>query len=280
MPCHTSPGLGICGVETMSSSDAIAELRVLPARELADQPPAEDAPPPLAAARKAVPLLWLGLFDFEECEVRPGERGELFLAVTPVAQALARAETLARALPEKEPALAPQARLLAGELRKRSPGHFLALYPTEIFASLRPELGRLYLQRLFGICEVWEKIRQGLGWPEARKLFDRLGPDLGNALAEEPRLLSYYLLGNLAEQYDPLEQARVREGQAQRDQEPEALAAGEHGLLLGRFAGRWKLMSSGTDQDLTAIWGEGGTTFLVGRRGTVLRLRRGGCTSM
>jgi hypothetical protein len=262
------------------SNENTAALRIVSERSLASVPADDSAPPAVATARKAVPLLWLGLFDFDEAEVRSTDTGDVFLGVTGVGQAIARAEALAKALPDKDPPLAGQARLVARQLSRHAPTRFLSLFPTEIFAALRPEHVRLYLQRLFGICEVWEKLRKGTSWADARKLFDKLGPEVGNALGQEERVLSYYLLGTLAERYDPLEEARVREGQAQADQEPEALAVGEQGLLLGRFGGRWKLMSSGTDQDLRALWGDPGNVFIVGRRGTILRLRKGLSSSM
>jgi hypothetical protein len=257
------------------------ELRVVADRALAFQPVVVETPEPLATARKAVPLLWLALYDYAEAEVRRSETVNSFAAVTPVATAVARVAALLAIIPEQDRALTDALQAMKRALDEAPAEQLLVLYPINVFSGLDRESGQAYLQQLVGLCDVWEKVRQGLAWPEAQTTLARVCPDLPGVLRhKDPHVGGYYLVGSLVDRQPSIDDYLLREGQGQLDLEPEALAAGEQGLLIGRFGGRWRLMSSGTSCDLLGIWGEGGTAFVVGRGGTVLRLRKGRCSAM
>jgi hypothetical protein len=261
-------------------SDDRVELVAVTDRALAFEPREDvDAPAPVATARKAVPLLWLALYDYAEAGVRRSETVDTFAAVTPVASALARVEALLVVVPETEKVLADALHAVARSLKELPQEQHLVLHPIQVFVSLSHESGHAYIQQLVGLCDVWEKARQGLAWPDARRLLGQVCPDIGSVL-DHADAGGFYLVGSLVDRQPSMDDYLVREGQGQKDLEPEALAAGEQGLLLGRFDGQWRLMSSGTAQDLLGIWGEGGTAFVVGRGGTVLRVRKGRCTPM
>ena len=87
-------------------------LRLVEAPQQAYAPSGAEAPPALGTASRAVPLLWLGLFDYEEAEVRPSGKLQVFAATTPVAKAKQRAERLGEALPESPAVLREMARIL------------------------------------------------------------------------------------------------------------------------------------------------------------------------
>jgi hypothetical protein len=235
----------------------------------------------IASASRAVPLLWLGLFDFDEATVRPSGRLDVFAAVAPVKKAATRAALLAEALPDQPPILRETAKLLAYELEQAPGGRHLALFPEGVFHSLARGASRSYLEQLFDLCSLWQQVREGSDWAEAEGRLNRIFPDVSRLLAEqEPRVAGYYLVGSLVDKLGSLDPYLIREGQGERDLEPEALAVGEAGLLLGRFDGTWKLMSSGTREDLRGVWGADGLALLVGQRGTVRRLRKGRCSPM
>lgn len=259
--------------------DDHVELRLVETPEQAYLPPRPDAQPVLATASRAVPLLWLGLFDYEEAEVRQSGKLQVFAATTPVAKAKKRAEALAEALPETPQVLREMARILAEALAQAPRDQHLALYPESVFYTLAQAAARPYLELLFDLCSLWQRVRQGQPWDKTKKELDRLVPDLSRVLTEQdPRRAGYYLGGSLAEQLGSLERYRLRQGQGEKDLEPEALVVGEAGLLLGRFGGEWKLMTSRTNHDLLGVWGETGAAFIVGRHGTVLRLKKGRCS--
>jgi hypothetical protein len=260
--------------------DDRVELVLVPERSRAFQPP-DNETRILASASRAVPLLWLGLFDRDEAEVRPSGRLDVFAAAVPARTAAKRAEALSEALPEEPGVLRETARILAYELGEAPEGHHVALFPENMFRALSAGTTRTYLEQLFDLCQLWQEVREGLSWPEAESRLDRIFPEVTRLVSEhEPRVGGYYLVGSLVDRLGDLEPFRVREGQGPQDVEPEALAVGEMGLLLGRFEGTWKLMSSQTEEDLHGVWSDGKIAFLVGNRGTVQRLRNGSCTNV
>ncbi|MBK8480742.1 MAG: hypothetical protein IPL40_06165 [Proteobacteria bacterium] len=252
-------------------------LRIAPSVEAALAIAGTDDLAPLALAQGAVPLLWPALFDYEEARVRKAGAVDVVGAVVSQPQALGRARALLAALRPQGAPWAAVAHVLARELARQPPSAQVALTPTALLATLPPPAARAYVTQIVQLCDLWQRVRQGLPWAEARRLLDRFGPDTALALAQpDGHRLRYHLVGTLAE-LSELDDLVLSAGQAEADTKPEALAVGEHGLLLGRFGGRWKLMSSGCDEDLLGLWAGDEVAFLVGRRGTLLRLADGRC---
>ena len=146
---------------------------------------------------------------------------------------------------------------------------------------MRPDAAQAYLQQLVYLCEIWEKLRLGLSFAKAQELINQISPDIAAVLQhEDPQLARYFLIGSLASKQESLDDYLIREGQQKEDLEPEALVVGEQGMLLGRFSGTWKLMSTNCREDLLGVWGLGDTAYMVGCAGTVLKLEQGKCTTL
>ncbi len=256
-------------------------LRVVSSRQGAFSPVDERGPAPLAAANKAVPLLWLALFDYDEIQVKPRGSIEVFGALTELALARRCARALVEALSGQEELLLGSAQALLKRLDKAPREGHLVLHPVEVFVGLNNGEAQSYLEQLVNLCDIWERLRGGLAWEETSRQLSRIAIDITRVLQQQDRRVArYYLIGDLADLQESLDEFLVREGQGEQDLEPEALVVGEQGLLLGRFDGTWKLMSSDSDQDLMDVWGEGDTAFIVGRHGTLVRLKRGRCKNV
>jgi hypothetical protein len=131
------------------------------------------------------------------------------------------------------------------------------------------------------LCDLWQHLRGGTSWSESRQVLERISPEVNTALDHpDKRLARYYLIGSLADKPPSLDDFRIRQGAQEDDTEPEALAVGEQGLLLGRFEGQWRLLSSGTKEDLRGVWGDRDVAYIVGRRGTIIVLKEGRATVM
>ena len=256
----------------MDSSNTYAELRLN----------TEDRTRPLlASASPVVPLLWLGLFDYDDTSVTRDDTLELLTAGTSVARARQRARDLLAALPKGQPRLTESAGVLLETLDTSPPGGRLILDGAKVFSGMNTKDGRSEVQRLVNLCDLFERLRRGMPWDTAHGHLVRLGADLpALAAGDEPDRARDGLVGQPVSTSGALADRLVRTGQGQQDLAPEALAAGNGGLLLGRFKGQWKLMSSGTTQDLRGIWGKDETAFLVGGAGTALRLDQGRCAPM
>lgn len=224
-----------------------------------------------------VPLLWLGLFDYDETAVCQDDAADVFRAQTAVPAALQRARTLAQALPAE---LARQCSVLVRALERCAAGGQLVLHPERIFSGLQPRQGRAYLQQLVHSADLLERLRQGAPWAATRAALEHSTSSLAELWQLEPDQQRDRLVGREASGARGLEQLLVRAGQGEDDTAPEALAAGDNGLLLGRFAGQWKLMSSGCERHLRGIWGLDQTAYLVGAGGAVVRLRDGRCATL
>ncbi|MCA9671325.1 MAG: hypothetical protein KC503_37265 [Myxococcales bacterium] len=234
---------------------------------------------PLASANSAVPLLWLSLFDYEEVRVERLDDRPVFFAAAPLAKAVARVSALPAHLPADARLLAAGARTLEGALQPRledTPSAHVVLYPAELFRQLPRAAARPYLTQLTQLCDMWSRLGKDLDFKQVSEHLRRISPDIAAALSRgEGRTLRYYLLGDLADRAQSLDDFLVKEGQREKDVEPQALAVGEQGLVLGRFEGTWRLISSGTREDLRGVWAEGDAGFLVGRRGTICALKKG-----
>lgn len=248
------------------------ELRLVDSAEQAWQPGEGE---PLSTANNAVPLLWLSLFSYDDIDIRRVDERDAFAAVVPVAVATTRVDAFKQALPQEAGEVIAAAALLHSELESISDKR-IALFPAPLFATLAARAARAYLQQLVHLCDLLEQFRGGLDWATLENELSRISPEIGQIFTRsQDQHTRYYLLGSLAERQRGLEHYLIREGQGPDDVEPQALAVGEQGLLLGRFDGTWKLLSSGSDADLRGVWSSGGTTYMVGRRGTVIRFKQG-----
>ena len=255
----------------MSPTNTYAELRLI----------SQDRERPLlASASPVVPLLWLGLFDYDDTSVTRDDAMELLNAGTSVALARQRARDLMAALPGAPPQLGESAGLLVEALDRAPVGGRLSLDATKVLSGMMPREGQSQVQRLVNLCDVLERLRKGMPWQAAQGHLARLKADLSAVAAKEPDQARDGLVGQPVSAPAGLADCLVRTGQGRQDLVPEALAAGNGGLLLGRFKGKWKLMSSGVTRDLRGIWGKDDTAFLVGAAGTVLRLEQGRCATM
>jgi hypothetical protein len=235
--------------------------------------------PPLATAKGAVPLLWLALFEYDDTDVHRVSGIDAFGAVVSWETALLRLRALLEHLPHQPSSLRGSVLILQRALEKArmTKRPQVALFPLELFARLKPPDRQAYLKQLTNLCDLWTGVRGGLSWPDALKELERLSGNISSVLDhEDQRVPCYALIGSLAERWGALDESvLVREGQAEEDMDPEAIAVGEQGLALGRFNGVWKLMSSGTSEDLRSTWGEAGVVWAVGRSGTTVRLEKG-----
>lgn len=254
-------------------------LRLVASRE---QARGESQLAELAVANNAVPIMWLAMFAHEDLEIRKlPNRSQALFAYASLDIATGRVESTLEKLPDTKAPIAAAARSLLRELRSQAEDGFLVLYPVQIFTDLPWKTARAYLAQLTHLCDLWQHLRGGTSWPETRKILERISPDVNAALDHpDKRLARYFLVGSLADKQPSLDDFGVREGAGQDDVEPEALAVGEQGLVIGRFEGVWKLLSSGTAEDLRAVWAEGETTFLAGRRGTIVQLKSSQATVM
>ena len=184
------------------------------------------------------------------------------------------------ALPEGHPRLTESAGLLVEVLDAAPPGGCLALDAAKVLSGMGARDCQAEVQRLVNLCDVLERARKGMPFEAAHAHLARLKVDLASLAQGEPETARDGLVGQRVSSAEALEDRLVRVGQGQQDLVPEALAAGDKGLLLGRFQGQWKLMSSGSAHDLRGIWGKEGAAFLVGKAGTVLRLDQGRCAPM
>lgn len=237
--------------------------------------------PPLTTTGQSVPLLWLGVFDYDDTEVQRDDTLEVFSAATSVMQARQRARVLHSAITGQHPALISASQILVSALANAPADADLVLSTEKILSEMPSATALAYIQQLVNCCDLFEQLRKGLPWPVVQQHLERIHPSFPSLLhqgdAEAARL---GLVGLRASTRDSLEERLVSKGQDQDDLRPEALAVGNQGLLLGRFNGVWKLMSSGTDQDLKGVWGLEDTAFLVGSAGTVIKLDQGQCTAM
>jgi len=253
------------------------DLRALLDLAEARSPDADDSP--LASANSAVPLLWLSLFEYEEVRVERLDDRPVFFAAAPLARAVARVAALPAHLPNDARLLTAAARTLEGALQPQlddTPSAHVVLYPVELFAQLPRAAARPYLTQLTQLCDMWSRLGKDLDFEKVSEHLRRISPDIAAALARgEGRTVRYYLLGDLADRAQSLDDYLVKEGQREEDVEPQALAVGEQGLVLGRFDGQWRLLSSGTREDLKGVWAEGDAGFIVGRRGTICALKKG-----
>jgi len=238
---------------------------------------------PLGEAKGAVPLLWLGLFEYDDVEVRQHHGADVFSAVTPADKAAARLRKLRDLLPTSPEALRVSTQIL-GKAVERANRPLVALYPVELFGQMRPTDGRDYLRHLVNLCELWERTRGGdLTWQETLSQLEHIKAYIDQALGgDDQQMICYTLVGSLAERYGEAQAFRgvdetlyVSLGQGPDDLEPEAVAVGEQGLALGRFGGVWKLMSSSCSKDLHAVCGAEHTAWAVGRGGTVVQMKGG-----
>lgn len=236
---------------------------------------------PLAVAKGAVPLLWPCLFDYEEIQISSRSGVEVFASAVPVAEASVRARDLHKALLRDAPVVARAAQSLASALKQGGSDGYVGLCPQALLKALRPSQARSYLQQLVQLSDLWEQVRKsGMPWPEVCERLRGIGPEIDAALNHSDHaVVRYYLLGDVPE-IDVLEELRIRHGQAEQDVDPEAIAVGEQGLLLGRFEGTWKLMHSGCDADLLGVWAEDGVGFVVGRGGAAAKLSQGRCQAV
>ena len=234
------------------------------------------ATPLLASAAREVPPLWLGLFDYDDTSVTRDDALDLLRAAAPVAVARQRARDLLAALPRGDAALKASAGELVAALDGAPAGGRLELDASRVLAAMQPEECRATVQLLINLCDVLERLRRGMPWAATRGHLQRLDVDLSAAAATAPD----HAVGQPVSGTGSLEDRLIRVGQGKDDLAPEALAAGDSGLLLGRFKGQWKLMSSGVGQHLRGIWGKDDAAFLVGAGGTVLRLEQGRCAEM
>lgn len=262
--------------------DVLVDLQIAINKASALAPKGEEEPTPLATAKKAVPLLWLALFDYDDIEIQKHESGNVFAVVTPISAAQARVRVLHRSLKKTYPILERSAKILQRELNKLPTELYLVLFPQEVFAGLRPDASRIYTEQLTSICDVWEKLRQGKPWKVIEKALEQVFPDFKAVVHhKDTRVAGYYLIGSLVDkQHEMDEEIIVNKGQGKDDQAPDALAVGESGLLLGRFQKQWKLMSTGCAHDLRALWSDGQVTYLAGASGTLIQLVNGRCESV
>ena len=234
--------------------------------------------PAAISTTPVVPLLWPALFSYEECQVRRDGTLEVFSARASVADALSRIREIGRVCPGQAPMVAEAARRLTRALRACD-GEAVELFPVKIFSELQRDQQPVHLQRMVNLADLWGRLRAGEPWEQISRQLTWVDPAAEQLLVEtdEAAALAGFVGQPAASLVDP-QDVQVREGQGKEDVAPEALAAGEHGLLLGRFDGRWKLMSSGTDQHLRAVWGaEGGAAFAVGVAGAAVRIHEGRC---
>lgn len=231
--------------------------------------------PVLVCAAAVVPLLWPALFGYDECQIRRDGKLEVFDASAGLADARERARAVIRALPAELPLLVEAARRLARAL-KQAHGEQLRLHPVKLFSALPRQQQPVYLQRLFNLCELWERLRGGEPWEAVHEKLLWVDPAAEELLKQpDPDLAQAGFVGQLAAQQAGARELLVARGQDLDDLQPQALAVGDQGLVLGCFEGTWKLMSSGSDQRLSGVWGDNGSAFVVGHQGTALRLKQG-----
>lgn len=197
---------------------------------------------------------------------------------TTVDKARQRAAALAEVTPPTETRLHLAATLLArgiGEIPPRVTR--LALDMGSLLNARDGGGAKAYLGQLVQLVDIWQRLRQReWSWPVGRDRLVSLMPQVAGVLAQTDETVGLYaLLGSLAELVDNLDHLAVLEGQARRDIEPEALAVGDAGLILGRFAGVWKLMAANTAADLHDVWSDGAVAYAVGDGGTLLELKQG-----
>lgn len=250
-------------------------LRASASKKEALDPPSGATP--IANANNAVPVLWLGVFEYAEVEIRKLPGGNrAFFGLVPAKQAAERATALRDAIEDHRAPIYVAAKTLARELEELDESEMVSLYPDELFASMTRSAAMGYIKHLTQICDLWQHFRGGLSWSDTRTQLGRISREIVTAIDhKDARLSRYYLVGSLADKQLGLDEYRIREGAAEEDKEPEALAVGEQGLVLGRFDGRWKLLSSGCEHDLLGVWADGETAFAVGRRGSVIRITEG-----
>ena len=231
----------------------------------------------LSRATNGVPVLWMGLFVYDDIEVRRSANGSRMLfATTSVALAKSRALALRDSVPDRRGALFLAAKALARELEDYPEDQLVAVFPEAIFVDLPRAGGRAYVSQLTKLAELWGLFRGGMPYEEVRQHLGTISPEILSGLdQQESKVARFYMIGSLAEKARGLSDFYIQEGAGEKDKEPQALAVGEHGLVLGRFDGEWKLLSSGVDEDLRGAWGVGDTAFVVGKRGTIVRLKGG-----
>jgi hypothetical protein len=236
----------------------------------------------MGSPTRTVPLFWLALFDYDDTRVEGDEGSEVLVAETTVASARQRSRELQRVLPAGADGPRAAVKALGAQLELAPADARLAFCPDPLLSGLPAAAVRSATERLVNLCDLLERLRRGgLAWTEARQHLARTSPEGAAMLQQQDsEALRDALAGRAPAAADHLEQLLVRTGQGQDDLQPEALVAGDRGLLLGRFDGVWKLMSAGTDHDLRGIWGREDTAFVVGGGGTVLRLRDGQCAAM
>lgn len=236
--------------------------------------------PLLASTTPVVPLLWLGLFDYDDTGVERDDSLVILGAETTVIQARQRARDLLAALPQQQAQLCQAAGLQVDLLDAASAGGRLVLEAGQVLAGLPPGECQAQVQRLVNLCDLLERLRRGLPWSVVRGHLARLEVDAAVLEQQARDGAPDGLVGQPVANTRSLQDYLVRRGQGRDDLQPEALAAGNKGLLLGRFGGEWKLMSSGSGHDLRGIWGKHQTAFIVGGPGGVLRLDQGRCSPM
>jgi hypothetical protein len=265
-----------------STTEETLKLRAVASRKegLSDDSCGPD--PALAEAKGAVPLLWLSLFEYDDVEVRQVGGVEVFAGVTGTETAVTRLRTLKEVLPGEPEALRGSTEILRKEVEQAAKP-FVALYPLVLFGQMRPADGRAYLRQLVNLCDLWERTRAGLAWEETESQLERVSANISKVFAgDDQQMVCYTLIGSLAQKWSALraghfidDSLRVSVGQEPDDTEPEAVAVGEQGLILGRFDGVWKLMSSSCEKDLLAVSGEGDVAWAVGGGGQVAQLSGG-----
>lgn len=272
-------GVGIdrehCYTARVQASGSVVLMCEGPARWRAG-PLAGERAVVLAEATGAVPLLWLALFDYDDARTRASDKRMAFVAASALPPIRARAAALERMVgPTAQPRLQLGAALLARTLDELDQHVARVVLDTgALLGPLDPAAAAAYTERLISVCDLWQSAReQSWDWTDLWEQLRLLVPELDRSLTlPDERASLYALVGTLAERADDLEHLAVREGQARGDTQPQALAVGDGGLVLGRFSGVWKLMVSGCDADLHDVWSDGAAAFAVGDAGTLLQL--------
>jgi len=246
-----------------------------------DAPDGGEGSPVMVSTTPTVPLLWPALFAYDECQIRRDGTLEVFFAGTAMADAGQRARRLCQAIPADLPLLSEAARSLARALRGH-PRERVELFPVKLFSELQRDQQPVFLQRLVNLCDLWGRLRAGEPWDAVYQQLTWVDPVVEGLLGttEQGAAMAGFVGQQPGTTADPSD-VIVCQGQGEDDLDPEALVAGDRGLLLGCFSGRWKLMSTGSDQHLKGVRGsQDGSAFVVGCNGTALRLKQGRCSPM
>ena len=91
--------------------------------------------PVVVSTTPAVPLLWLSLFSYDECQIRRDGTLEVFFASTGLADAQQRARGICKVIPTDLPLILEAAHKLSRALRSCD-GEQLELFPVKLFSEL------------------------------------------------------------------------------------------------------------------------------------------------